>query len=158
HNPLIRLTGLKVYFPIRKGMLKSVVGHVKAVDDVDLTIYKGQTLALVGESGCGKTTLGKALLQLIRPTADEGVVDGQDLTKLDRTALHPYRRKLQVIFQDPYSSLNQRMMVGEIVMEGMSAHGIGRSQSEREERVKAILSQVGLGPEVIYRYPHEFSG
>jgi ABC-type microcin C transport system duplicated ATPase subunit YejF len=85
-------------------------------------------------------------------------VDGQDLTALDRTALHPYRRKLQVIFQDPYSSLNQRMMVGEIVMEGMSVHGIGRNRAEREERVKTILSQVGLGPEVIYRYPHEFSG
>ncbi|MBI3756975.1 MAG: dipeptide ABC transporter ATP-binding protein [Deltaproteobacteria bacterium] len=157
-EPFIRLAGLKVHFPIKKGILKSIIGHVKAVDGVDLEIRYGQTLALVGESGCGKSTLGKALLQLIRPTAGKVLVDGQDLTALDRAALHPYRRKLQVIFQDPYSSLNQRMMVGEIVMEGMSAHGIGRSRAEREERAKAILSQVGLGPEVIYRYPHEFSG
>ncbi len=158
HDPLIGLTGLKVHFPIRKGLFKSVVGYVKAVDGVDLEIRRGQTLALVGESGCGKSTLGKALLQLIRPTAGQVVVEGQDLTALDRAALQPYRRKLQVIFQDPYSSLNQRMMVGEIVMEGMSAHGIGRTRAEREERVKTILSQVGLGPEVMYRYPHEFSG
>ncbi len=157
-EPFIRLAGLKVYFPIRRGLLKRVVGYVKAVDGVDLEMHKGRTLALVGESGCGKSTLGKALLQLIRPTAGEVTVDGVSISALDRETLHPYRRKLQVIFQDPYSSLNQRMMVGEIVMEGMSVHGIGRNRAEREERVKAILSQVGLGPEVIYRYPHEFSG
>jgi peptide/nickel transport system ATP-binding protein len=157
-EPLIQIKGLKVYFPIKKGVFKTVVGHVKAVDDVDLTIRTGQTLALVGESGCGKSTLGKALLQLLRPTAGQVIVEGQDLTKLDRSALQPYRRKLQVIFQDPYSSLNQRMMVGEIVMEGMQAHGIGRNRAEREERAKEILAQVGLGPEVIHRYPHEFSG
>ncbi|MGE0684741.1 MAG: dipeptide ABC transporter ATP-binding protein [Candidatus Binatia bacterium] len=157
-KPFIRLEGLKVYFPIKKGLFRHVVGHVKAVDGVDIEIRKGQTLALVGESGCGKSTLGKALLQLIRPTAGRVVVAGEDLASLDRAALHPYRRKLQVIFQDPYSSLNQRMMIGEIVMEGMVAHGIGRSRAEREERVQAILAQVGLGPEVIHRYPHEFSG
>jgi peptide/nickel transport system ATP-binding protein len=157
-TPLIRLDALKVYFPVRKGVFKKVVGHVKAVDGVDLEIRKGQTLALVGESGCGKSTLGKALLQLIRPTAGRVLVEGHDLTYLDRSALHPYRRKLQVIFQDPYSSLNQRMMIGEIVMEGMIAHGIGRTRAEREERVKEVLAQVGLGPETIYRYPHEFSG
>jgi len=139
-------------------VLKRVVGHVKAVDGVDLEIRKGETLALVGESGCGKTTLGKALLQLIRPTAGHVLVDGQDLTTLDRQALHSYRRRLQVIFQDPYSALNQRMMVGEIVMEGMVAHGIGCNRREREERIKEILAQVGLDPDVIYRYPHEFSG
>jgi peptide/nickel transport system ATP-binding protein len=157
-EPLIRLEGLKVHFPIKKGIFKTVVGHVKAVDGVDLAIRKGQTLALVGESGCGKSTLGKALLQLVRPTDGRVFVEGQDLTRLDRSALHPYRRKLQVVFQDPYSSLNQRMMIGEIVMEGMQAHGIGRNREEREARVKEILAQVGLGPEVIYRYPHEFSG
>ncbi|MBI3301775.1 MAG: dipeptide ABC transporter ATP-binding protein [Deltaproteobacteria bacterium] len=157
-DTLIRIEGLKVYFPIRRGVLKKVVGHVKAVDGVDLTIRKGETLALVGESGCGKTTLGKALLQLIRPTAGRVLVDGQDLTTLDRQALHPYRRRLQVIFQDPYSALNQRMMVGEIVMEGMAAHSIGRTRKEREDRVKEILAQVGLDPDVIHRYPHEFSG
>ncbi|MSQ47288.1 MAG: dipeptide ABC transporter ATP-binding protein [Deltaproteobacteria bacterium] len=157
-DTLLRVEGLKVHFPIRRGILKRIVGHVKAVDGVDLTIAKGKTLALVGESGCGKTTLGKALLQLIRPTAGRVVVNGQDLTELDRQALHPYRRRLQIIFQDPYSSLNPRMMVGEIVMEGMTVHGIGYDRRDREERVKEILGQVGLDPDVRYRYPHEFSG
>ncbi len=156
--PLIRLEGIKVHFPIRKGVLKKTVGYVKAVDGIDLEIRKGQTLAVVGESGCGKTTLGRALLQLIRPTAGRVLFAGQDLTTLDRTALHPYRRRLQVIFQDPYSSLNPRMMVGEIVMEGMAAHGIGHNRLDRERRAKEILAQVGLDPDVIYRYPHEFSG
>ena len=157
-EPLIQLDNVQVHFPIRKGVFKKVVAHVKAVDGVDLAIRQGQTLALVGESGCGKSTLGKALLQLIRPTGGHVRVAGADLTQLDRAALHPYRRKLQVIFQDPYSSLNQRMMVGEIVMEGMAAHGIGRNRAEREERVKTLLAQVGLGPEAMHRYPHEFSG
>ena len=155
---LVRLTGLKVYFPIRRGILKRTIGSVKAVDGVDLEIRRGQTLALVGESGCGKTTLGKALLQLIRPTAGQVWFDGADLTALGRHALHAYRRRLQVVFQDPYASLNQRMMVGEIVMEGMAAHGIGKNRSEREARVQHILTQVGLDPDMIYRYPHEFSG
>ena len=157
-QPLIHITGLQVYFPIRQGLLKRTVGHVKAVDGVDLTIRQGETLALVGESGCGKTTLGKALLQLIHPTAGHVILEGQDLTSLSRRALHPYRHRLQIVFQDPYSSLNQRMMVGEIVMEGMAAHGIGKNRQEREERVKDILTQVGLDPAMIHRYPHEFSG
>jgi peptide/nickel transport system ATP-binding protein len=157
-TPLIRLEGVKVHFPIRKGILKRTVGYVKAVDGIDLEIRKGQTLAVVGESGCGKTTLGKALLQLIRPTAGRVLFAGQDLTALDRNALLPYRRRLQVIFQDPYSALNPRMMVGEIVTEGMVAHGIGHNRHEREQRAKVILAQVGLDPDVIYRYPHEFSG
>ncbi len=157
-HPLVRIEGLKVHFPIRRGVLKKTVGYVNAVDGVDLEIRRGETLALVGESGCGKTTLGKALLQLIRPTAGRVLVDGQDLVTLRRQALHPYHRRLQVIFQDPYSALNPRMMIGEIVMEGMAAHGIGRNEREREERVKKILTQVGLDPEMIYRYPHEFSG
>jgi peptide/nickel transport system ATP-binding protein len=155
---LLRVEGLKVHFPIRRGILKSIAGHVKAVDGVDLAIARGKTLALVGESGCGKTTLGKALLQLIRPTAGRVLIDGQDLTTLDRQTLQAYRRRLQIIFQDPYSSLNPRMMVGEIVMEGMTTHGVGHSRKEREERVKEILVQVGLDPEVVHRYPHEFSG
>jgi len=155
---LLRVEGLKVHFPIRRGVLKRVVGHVKAVDGVDLAIARGRTLALVGESGCGKTTLGKALLQLIRPTAGRVLIDGQDLTALDRQTLQMYRRRLQIIFQDPYSSLNPRMMVGEIVMEGMTVHGVEKNRREREERAKEILVQVGLDPEVIHRYPHEFSG
>ena len=157
-NVLVRLEGFKVHFPIRRGLLKKVVGYVKAVDGVDLEIPRGKTLALVGESGCGKTTLGKALLQLIRPTAGHVLVNEQDLTTLDRRALFPYRRQLQVIFQDPYSALNPRMMVGEIVMEGMAAHGIGRNRREREERANTILTQVGLNLDMLHRYPHEFSG
>jgi peptide/nickel transport system ATP-binding protein len=157
-TPLVRLAGVQVHFPIRRGMLQRVSGYVKAVDGVDLDIRRGQTLALVGESGCGKTTLGKALLQLIRPTAGGVLLDSQDLTTLSHRALHPYRRRLQIIFQDPFSALDPRMMVGEIVMEGMAAHGIGASRQAREERVKRILTQVGLDPTMIHRYPHEFSG
>jgi peptide/nickel transport system ATP-binding protein len=156
--PLLRLEDLTVHFPIRRGVLKRVVGYVRAVDGVDLDVRRGQTLALVGESGCGKTTLGKALLQLIRPTAGRVLLAGRDLTGLSRRALHPYRRRLQVIFQDPYSALDPRMMVGEIVMEGMAAHGLGRTRQEREARVRTVLTQVGLDPEMINRYPHEFSG
>jgi peptide/nickel transport system ATP-binding protein len=156
--PLLRLEGLTVHFPIRRGVLKRVVGYVRAVDGVDLEIRQGTTLALVGESGCGKTTLGKALLQLIQPTAGRVLLHGQDLTALSRNALHPYRRRLQVIFQDPYTALDPRMMVGEIVTEGMAAHDIGRTRQEREARAKALLTQVGLDPEMLNRYPHEFSG
>jgi peptide/nickel transport system ATP-binding protein len=157
-TPLLRLEGLAMHFPIRRGVLKRVVGYVRAVDGVDLEIRTGASLALVGESGCGKTTLGKALLQLIRPTAGRVLIDGRDLTALSRRALHPYRRRLQVIFQDPYAALDPRMMVGEIVMEGMAAHGIGRSRQEREAQAQTILTQVGLDPEMLNRYPHEFSG
>jgi peptide/nickel transport system ATP-binding protein len=157
-TPLLRLERLAVHFPIRRGVLKRVVGYVRAVDGIDLEIRQGQTLALVGESGCGKTTLGKALLQLIRPTAGRVCMHGQDLTTLNRRALHPYRRRLQVIFQDPYAALDPRMMVGEIVMEGMEAHGIGRTRQERKARAEAILAQVGLDPQMLNRYPHEFSG
>lgn len=157
-TPLLYIEGLAVHFPIRRGVLKRVVGHVRAIDGVDLEIRQGQTMALVGESGCGKTTLGKALLQLIRPTAGRVIMNGQDLTTLSRRAMHPYRKRLQIIFQDPYAALDPRMMVGEIVMEGMAAHGVGRTRNEKEARVKAILTQVGLDPEMINRYPHEFSG
>ncbi|MGD0089384.1 MAG: ABC transporter ATP-binding protein [Planctomycetota bacterium] len=177
-DELIRLEGLKVHFPIRKGVFRATVGHVKAVDGVDLIIKRGETLALVGESGCGKTTLGKALLQLIRPTAGRvlfaesksvslplaGGGRGRaepawvDLAALGRDELRPYRQLLQVIFQDPYSALNPRMMVAEIVTEGMAALGLGKSRHEREERAKQILALVGLDPEMLYRYPHEFSG
>jgi peptide/nickel transport system ATP-binding protein len=157
-TPLLTLESLAVHFPIRRGVLKRIVGYVRAVDGVDLVIRRGQTLALVGESGCGKTTLGKAVLQLLQPTAGRVVLDGQNLVSLSRRALHPYRRRLQVIFQDPYAALDPRMMVGEIIMEGMLAHGIGRTRQEREARVSSLLTEVGLEASMLYRYPHEFSG
>jgi len=157
-TPLIEVRGLRVYFPIKKGLLKKTVGYVKAVDGVDLVIRKGQIFALVGESGCGKTTFGKGLLQLVKPIEGEVGYDGVDLTKLNRNKLHPYRRKLQIIFQDPYSSLNPRMMVGNIIQEGMAAHGVGANQKEQKERIQMLMQQVGLEPDMIHRYPHEFSG
>ena len=157
-SPLIMARGMKLWFPIKRGIFKKNVGHVRAVDGVDLTVRKGQTLALVGESGCGKTTLGKALIQLLRPTGGTVKYGDTELTALPRSALKPYRQRLQIVFQDPFSSLNPRMMVGEIVMEGMEAHGIGKNRGERLEKAQALMEQVGLDPEMIYRYPHEFSG
>jgi peptide/nickel transport system ATP-binding protein len=128
------------------------------VDGVDLPSPRGATIGLVGESGCGKTTLGKALLQLIPPTSGSVVVDGKELTKLSPPELRPFRRKLQIVFQDPYSSLNPRMMVGEIIAEGMKTHKIGATRAERFERVAELLGRVGLDPSMMHRYPHEFSG
>ncbi len=157
-SALVRVRGLEVRFPIRKGVFKKTMGHVHAVDGVDLDLRAGRTSALVGESGCGKTTLGKALLQLVRPTAGRVEFQGTELTGLSRAALKPYRRRLQIIFQDPYSSLDPRMMVGESLMEGMKAHGIGASRRERVERTARLMERVGLDPGMIHRYPHEFSG
>jgi peptide/nickel transport system ATP-binding protein len=157
-SPLVRVQGLKLWFPIKRGLLKKTVGHVRAVDGVDMKIRRGRTSALVGESGCGKTTLGKAILQLLRAT--EGTVDfnGTELTVLSRSELKPYRRRLQIIFQDPFSSLNPRLMVGEILTEGMAAHRMGKSLSERLARAEILMDKVGLDPQMVNRYPHEFSG
>jgi peptide/nickel transport system ATP-binding protein len=155
---LVNVRGLKLWFPVMRGLFQRTVGHVRAVDGVDLRMRKGRTSALVGESGCGKTTLGKAILQILRPTA--GTVDfgGTELTKLSRSAIKPYRRKLQIVFQDPFSSLNPRMMVGDILTEGMAAHRIGNSRSERMTRAQTLMERVRLDPRMLYRYPHEFSG
>jgi len=158
-DELLNVQDLKMHFPIKKGVFKRTVGHVKAVDGVDLIIPRGRTLALVGESGCGKTTVGKCILQLIRPSV--GRVDyGADvtLTILRRSQLQPYRSRMQIIFQDPYSSLNPRMMIGEIIEEGMKAHGIGGGRKQREGTIENIMKTVGLSPEMMFRYPHEFSG
>ena len=155
---LLAVTDLKVHFPIQRGVLRRTVGFVQAVDGVSFTIPRGRTLALVGESGCGKTTAGKGILQLIRPTAGRVVFDGQELTALPSGALRRLRREFQVIFQDPYSSLDPRMLVGDIVEEGMRAQGIGPSREERSRKVAELLEHVGLAPEARYRYPHEFSG
>ncbi|MSQ53404.1 MAG: ABC transporter ATP-binding protein [Betaproteobacteria bacterium] len=155
---LLRVGDLKVHFPIRKGVFKHTVGHVRAVDGVSLEVAAGKTLALVGESGCGKTTVGKAILQLIRPTAGEVLFDGVDLTQLRGEALRLRRREFQIIFQDPYASLNPRMRVEDILLEGMSALGVGDGQEARRLRLDQLLDQVGLPQSALTRYPHEFSG
>jgi peptide/nickel transport system ATP-binding protein len=157
-SPLLAVTDLSVHFPIRRGLLRRVVGYVKAVDGVSLDIPAGRTLALVGESGCGKTTVARGILRLVPATRGHVHFDGVDLLALDRAALRPRRRELQIIFQDPYSSLNPRMRVAEIVEEGMVALGVGASDAARAERIDDLLRQVGLTPDMRFRYPHEFSG
>lgn len=155
---LLKVTDLKVHFPIRKGVFKKTVGQVKAVDGVSLEVASGRTLALVGESGCGKTTVGKAILQLIRPTSGEVFFDGVDLVQLRGEALRTRRREFQIIFQDPYASLNPRLRVEDILLEGMSALGVGTGGESRRQRLNQLLDQVGLPQSALARYPHEFSG
>jgi peptide/nickel transport system ATP-binding protein len=157
-KPILAVDRLKVHFPIHKGLFKRVAGYVKAVDGVSMALQCGRTVALVGESGCGKTTVGKALLQLIRPSAGSVDYNGMELTRISVRELRPLRRDLQIIFQDPYSSMNPRMMVGEIIEEGMLAQHIGGAVAERHQRIDALLTQVGLSAEVRRLYPHEFSG
>ncbi|MGQ0614799.1 MAG: ABC transporter ATP-binding protein [Planctomycetaceae bacterium] len=157
NGALLTVEHLQKFFPIRKGVFSRVVGHVKAVDDVSFTVARGETLGLVGESGCGKTTLGRAVLRLIEPTGGTILFDGKDVRALRGLALRTLRRRMQIIFQDPYSSLNPRMTVLDIVGEALAVHGIARG-AEREERVKTLLEKVGLAGRTINRYPHEFSG
>ena len=157
-KPFLQVGDLKVYFPIRKGFLQRTVGHVRAVDGVSLAISAGRTLALVGESGCGKTTVGKALLQLIKPTAGSVSLGGSELVGLKGRRLRDARRHMQMIFQDPFASLNPRLRVGEIIAEGMGALGVETDSAARAAAVAALLQHVGLASEAIDRYPHEFSG
>ncbi len=157
-TPLLQVDDLKVHFPIRKGLFKRVVGHVKAVDGVSLEIPSHRTVALVGESGCGKTTVGKGILQLLPTTSGCVTFEGKNLCALSPATLRPWRRDFQIIFQDPYHSLNPRMRVMDIVEEGMAALGVGNNRDERQARVDALLAQVGLQPDMKLRYPHEFSG
>ena len=156
--PLLEVRDLKVHFPIRRGILKRTVGHVKAVDGVSLSISAGRTLALVGESGCGKTTVGKSVLQLFRPSSGEVRFGGVELTRLRGAALRVRRADFQIVFQDPYASLNPRMRVHDILMEGMTALGVLASRPAREARVLELLDHVGLPADAQWRYPHEFSG
>ncbi|MDP2241211.1 MAG: ABC transporter ATP-binding protein [Burkholderiales bacterium] len=158
HSSLLTVSGLKVHFPIHKGVFRRVAGYVKAVDGVSLALKPGRTLGLVGESGCGKTTVGKSILRLIEPTAGEVMFDGADYALLNRGQLRASRRHAQIIFQDPYSSLNPRMRVVETIEEGMTALGIGGGSAGRQARIDALLAEVGLSPQDKYRYPHEFSG
>jgi len=155
---LLSVHGLKVYFPIRKGLLQRVVNHVKAVDDISLSIPEGHTLALVGESGCGKTTAGKSILQLVKPTAGKVQFANAELTSLSLAQLRQHRSDIQIIFQDPFSSMNPRMMVMDIIEESMIIQGIGGDAQARAVRVDQLLEQVGLSADIKYRYPHEFSG
>ena len=158
---LLEVDDLRVHFPIRRGVLQRVVGHVKAVDGVSLALARGRTLALVGESGCGKTTVGKAILQLIRPSGGRVRLDGGELTGLSRAALRPLRRRMQMIFQDPFASLNPRLSIGEIIAEGMDAlgaFGASGATADRTAAVAALLRQVGLDAQAAQRWPHEFSG
>ena len=156
-DTLIELRNLSVHFPVTTGlMLKRKAGEVRAVDGVTLSITKGETLGLVGESGCGKTTLGRAVLMLHRPTSGQIIFEGQDLTKLTRPRLRKARRRMQMIFQDPFSSLNPRMTVGSIIAEPIMIQGI-KKREERELWVKDLMRTVGLNPHFVDRYPHEFS-
>jgi peptide/nickel transport system ATP-binding protein len=158
-SPLVQVDDLKVYFPIRRGVIfDKVVGHVKAVDGVSLAIERGRTYGLVGESGCGKSTLGRALLQLTPPTGGSVTFDGTDLTTLSPGKLRAMRRRMQMIFQDPLSSLDPRQNVESILVEGLAAHGIGDNRTDRRKRVAETLDAVGLPRWALSRYPHEFSG
>src|SRR6266508_4235528 len=155
-DPLVEVRHVKKYFPIRKGLLQREVGRVHAVDDVTFAVREGETLGLVGESGCGKSTLGRTVVRLLEPT--EGVVlfDGRDISSLGTRALRPLRRQMQMVFQDPYASLNPRKRVGSIIGTPLKIHGV--EKSERRQRVQELLKTVGLSPEHYNRFPHEFSG
>jgi oligopeptide transport system ATP-binding protein len=158
-DALLKVEGLKKYFPVTEGMLiKRTVAQVKAVDGISFEVRRGETLGLVGESGCGKSTTGRCILQLDRPTAGRIVYDGVDLATIDRTELNRLRERIQVIFQDPYSSLNPRMKVGEIIAEPMHVHGLEPNKAKRRARVAELLNVCGLNPRLADRYPHEMSG
>ena len=155
--PVLAVRDLKKHFPVKKGLLRRTVGNVYAVDGISFTIGEGETLGLVGESGCGKTTAGRAVLRLTEPTSGTIEVGGTDITRLPKNELRPYRRQMQIIFQDPFSSLNPRMYAGDIVGEPLLVHGVS-SRKERQEQVAALFARVGLRPAQMTNYPHQFSG
>lgn len=155
--PVIEVTGLRKFFPIRKGLLRRKVGDVRAVDGVSFSIAAGETLGLVGESGCGKSTVGRSVLRLIEPSAGSIKIDGKDVTAVGKQELRALRREMQIVFQDPFSSLNPRIKVGEIVGEPLKVHGIANKRA-RDERVAELFQRVGLRPAQMNNYPHQFSG
>jgi peptide/nickel transport system ATP-binding protein len=155
--PLLEVRNLRTWFPVRGGVFLAARGHCKAVDDVSLSVWPGETLGLVGESGCGKSTLGKSIVRLVKPTAGQVLFDGTDLAALPMRSLKPYRREIQMIFQDPADSLNARLTVGTMLEEPFVIHGIG-NEASRREKVLELLRIVGLPPAAIDRFPFEFSG
>ncbi len=157
-TPLLSVRGLRKHFPITGGVLAREVGRVHAVDGVSFDIAEGETLGLVGESGCGKSTTGRCILRLLEPSGGEVLFRGQDVTRLDRKALRALRRDMQIIFQDPFASLNPRHTVGGIIGEALEIHNLGKTRAEREARIVELLETVGLRPDHMRRFPHEFSG
>jgi peptide/nickel transport system ATP-binding protein/oligopeptide transport system ATP-binding protein len=154
----LEVRDLKKHFPIHGGLFSRVSGYVYAVDGVSLRIGRGETLGLVGESGCGKSTVGRTALKLLEPSAGNIFVEGANITDLGRARMQPYRRRMQMIYQDPFASLNPRMSAGEIVAEPLVIHHVGHSNAERRERVAQLFERVGLRPELVHSFPHEFSG
>ena len=156
-TPLLSVSGLVKHFPVKRGLLQRTVGQVHAVDGVSFDIAPGETLGLVGESGCGKSTAGKTILKLIEPTGGEIRVNGERIDRLSRSEMRPYRREMQVVFQDPYSSLNPRLRIRDIIAEPLRNYGVAHGRA-LDERVETLADKVGLRPEALHRYPHEFSG
>ena len=156
--PLLEVRNLKVHFPVKHGLFSRVRDYVRAVDDISLALEPGETLGLVGESGCGKTTLGRAIIRLLEPTAGSVWLDGENIANLSSGEMRARRRKLQMIFQDPYGSLNPRMTVGQIIGEAIDIHRLADSPAARQKRIDELLRAVGLDPSHSQRYPHEFSG
>ena len=157
-EPILTIKNLKTHFPIKSGFFGKTKDHVKAVDDVSFDVYPGETLGLVGESGCGKTTLGRTILRLIEPTAGDIIFKGKNLVQLNNEDMRAVRKDLQIIFQDPYSSLNPRITIGEAIMEPMQVHKILANDKERKGKVLELLKRVNMEEKHFYRYPHEFSG
>lgn len=156
--PLLQIEQLRTWFPVYGGVLKRPVSHVKAVDNVSLTIDIGKVLGLVGESGSGKTTLGRSILRLIEPSGGSIIFDGVEIRKLSRLDLRRFRRRMQIVFQDPFSSLNPRLRIGDMIGEAIDVHGLAKNRAKRDARIEEILNLVGLSSEYAERYPHEFSG
>ena len=157
-QPILKIEHLKTWFPLKKGIFNRVYDHVKAVDDVSFEVYPGETLGLVGESGCGKTTLGRSILRLVEPSEGKIIFEGKDVMSLSGNDLREYRKHAQIVFQDPYSSLNPKMRIGDAIAEPMLVHGLEPDAKKRRDKVCELLTEVGLQPEHYQRYPHEFSG